>query len=156
MSAFMLTFQCALEGMYGDTSVGKLHNTTFWKNLVSTDPVTENDDGNAGEALNEIKEDPEKAAISNFAMIKKMMRLKKKQDTRPAKDKAKYFTPQTEAIFADNPRYGQYYFDMKNNPEHYQLMTNDMTEEQYAVFEKREIDRADALHHTRMLMEKLI
>ena len=79
--------------MYGDTSVGKLHNTTFWKNLVSTDPVTENDDGNAGDANNETQVDGDKPAISNFAMIKKMMRLKKKQDTRPAKEKAKYFTP---------------------------------------------------------------
>ena len=35
-------------------------------------------------------------------------------------------------------------------------MTNDMTEDQYKVFEKREIDRADALHHTKLLMEKLI
>ena len=142
--------------MYGDTSVGKLHNTTFWKNLVSTDPVTENDDGNTTMAASNEKPDTDKPAISNFAMIKKMMRLKKKQDTRPAQQKVKYYTPQTEAIYADNPRYGQYYFDIKNNPEHYQLMTNDMTEEQYAVFEKREIDRADALHHTRMLMEKLI
>jgi len=62
-------------------------------------------------------------------MIKKMMRLKHKQDNAPAKEKAKYFTPQTRAEFADNPRYGQYYFDMKNNAEHYQLLTNDMTEE---------------------------
>ena len=70
--------------MYGDTSVGKLHNTTFWKNLVSTDPVTENDDGNTTMAASNEKPDTDKPAISNFAMIKKMMRLKKKQDTRPA------------------------------------------------------------------------
>ena len=35
--------------MYGDTSVGKLHNTSFWKNLVSTVPVHDNEDLNAAE-----------------------------------------------------------------------------------------------------------
>ena len=45
---------------------------------------------------------------------------------------------------------------MKNNPEHYQLMTNDMTEEQYQVFALREKNRAAAAHHSRCLMEELI
>lgn len=30
--------------MQGDTSVGNLHETSFWKNLVSTDPEPELDE----------------------------------------------------------------------------------------------------------------
>ena len=61
--------------MHGDTSVGKLHDTSFWKNLVSTDPAPQLDEN--GEAIpgSGLKSDAERA-ISNFAMIKKMMRLK--------------------------------------------------------------------------------
>jgi len=43
----------------------------------------------------------------------------------------------------------QYYFDMKNNREHYELLTSDVTPEQFAIYEDREKLRADALHHTR-------
>lgn len=45
---------------------------------------------------------------------------------------------------------------MQNNPEHYQLMTNDMTKEQFSVFEDREFTRIDAMHETRKGMTKLI
>ena len=40
----------------------------------------------------------------------------------------------------------QYYFDMKNNREHYELLTSDVTPEQFAIYEDREKLRADALH----------
>ena len=41
---------------------------------------------------------------------------------------------------------------MKNNEEHYQLLTNDMTDEQFAVYEEREKVRADERHHSRQIM----
>ena len=50
----------------------------------------------------------------------------------------------------------QYYFDMKNNKEHYELLTSDMTHEQFSVYEDREKLRADALHHTRKIMQEFI
>ena len=50
----------------------------------------------------------------------------------------------------------QYYFDMKNNPEHYQLLTSDLTAEEYAVFEDREKLRADALFYSRKVMQELV
>ena len=49
-----------------------------------------------------------------------------------------------------------YYFDMKNNREHYALMTNDMSEEQYEVFEEREKARIDQLHENKKLMQMLV
>ena len=45
---------------------------------------------------------------------------------------------------------------MKNNPEHYKLMTNDMTEDEFAVFEEREKVRVDAAHYTKKLMQRLL
>ena len=45
---------------------------------------------------------------------------------------------------------------MKNNPEHYQMLTSDMTAEQLAVYEDRERLRADKLHHTRQLIQQLV
>ena len=88
-------------------------------------------------------------------MIKKMMRLKQKQDAMPESEKNTVFVPKTQPIFKDEER-AQYYFDMKNNKEHYQLMTNDLTDEDFKVFEEREKMRADALHHSRKMMRRLI
>ena len=45
---------------------------------------------------------------------------------------------------------------MKNNREHYELLTSDMTPERFEVYEDREKLRADALHHTRQFMQELI
>ena len=99
--------------------------------------------------------EPTKPKVSNFSMIKKMMRLKQKQDAMPESEKNTVFVPKTQPIFKDEER-AQYYFDMKNNKEHYQLMTNDLTDEDFKVFEEREKMRADALHHSRKMMRRLI
>ena len=73
----------------------------------------------------------------------------------PEEEKAFTFTPVTQPKFTTEGR-GKYYFDMKNNPEHYQMLTSDITEEQRAVYEDREKLRADKLHHTRQLIQRLV
>ena len=88
-------------------------------------------------------------------MIKKMMRLKKKQDSVPESEKLKHFIPKNVPEFMSDGR-DKYYFDIKNNKEHYHMMTNDMTDEDYAVFEEREQARIDQLHHTKKLMAMLV
>ena len=50
----------------------------------------------------------------------------------------------------------QYYFDMKGNAEHYRMMTNDMTEEEFAHFAELERQRLEELNTDRIVMEKLI
>ena len=59
--------------MSGDTSVGKLDKTSFWKNLVSSDPIAELDEN--GDPIPGTEPEA-KPTISNFSMVKKMMRLK--------------------------------------------------------------------------------
>ena len=88
-------------------------------------------------------------------MIKKMMRLKQKQDAVPESEKVERFTPKTQPLYTGEGM-EQYYFDMKNNKEHYELLTSDMTPEQFSVYEDREKLRADALHHTRKIMQEFI
>ena len=56
---------------------GKVYKTCFWKGLVSTDPEPEYDENG------ELIEPPEEKTVSNFSMIKRMMRLKAKQDAVP-------------------------------------------------------------------------
>ena len=84
------------------------------------------------------------------------MRLKKRQDAVPEKEKNKKFIPQTQPIYGTEEKKGKYYFDMQNNPEHYQLMTNDMTAEQFEVFETRENIRIDAMYESRQKMTRVI
>ena len=124
-------------------------NRGYWKGLVSmSDPDPPLDeDGNPIEV--------KKPEISSFKMIKKMMRLKAKQDSVPESERIKYFIPKSHPEFTADGK-DQYYFDMKNNEEHYQMLTNDMNEEQFEVFEQREKERIDALHHSRKLMHILV
>ena len=60
---------------------------------------------------------PEKT-LSSFAIIKKMMRLKEKQDQMPEEEKKLTFTPTVQPEFTENGK-DIYYFDIKNNKEHY-------------------------------------
>ena len=68
----------------------KLHKTTFWKDLVRAEPEAELDEW--GEP---IPVQPEKE-LTSFQMIKKMMRLKQKQDTMPESEKVERFTPKIQ------------------------------------------------------------
>ena len=88
-------------------------------------------------------------------MIKRMMRLKQKQDATPEHEKVERFTPKIKPAYVGDGK-EQYYFDMKNNREHYELLTSDMPPERFAVYEDREKLRADALHHTRQFMQELV
>ena len=104
---------------------GKVYKTCFWKGLVSTDPEPEYDENG------DLIETPEEhKQVSNFSMIKRMMRLKAKQDAVPESEKVVQFIPQVHPEFVHEGK-DKYYFDMKNNEEHYQLLTNDMTDEQF-------------------------
>lgn len=104
-------------------------------------------------------------------MIKKMMRLKKKQENLPESEKVKNFIPKVFPDFMSDGKEkanlmknqtkqkipsNKYYFDLKNNKEHYHMLTNDMTDEEYSVFEERERSRVDELHHSRKLMASLV
>ena len=93
-------------------NVSKLHEREFWKGLVSSSdpdpPLDEN-----GEPI----EVPEKT-LSSFAIIKKMMRLKEKQDQMPESEKKLTFTPTVQPEFTENGK-DIYYFDIQNNKEHY-------------------------------------
>ena len=123
----------------------KLYQTKFWKGLIKEESDTELDE--FGEP---VYKKPEKE-LTSFQMIKKMMRLKQKQDAMPEHEKVERFTPRIQPLFTNEGK-EQYYFDMKNNREHYELLTSDMTPEQFAVYEDRERLRADALFHSRKIM----
>lgn len=73
----------------------------------------------------------------------------------PESEKVERFTPKIQPMFTSNGK-DRYYFDMKNNREHYELLTSDVTPEQFAVYEDREKLRVDALHHSRQMMQELI
>jgi len=45
---------------------------------------------------------------------------------------------------------------MKNNVEHYRMMTNDMTDEQFGFFAQKNKDRLDEINASRILMQRLI
>ena len=70
----------------GDKS--KVYKTCFWKGLVSTDPEPEYDEN--GELIEPPEEEKQ---VSNFSMIKRMMKLKAKQDAVPESEKIKHFIP---------------------------------------------------------------
>lgn len=122
----------------------------FWKGLVSmSDPdMALDEEGNPIEAQ-------AKPSITSFQMIKKMMRLKNKQENLPESERIKNFVPKNQPEYTSDGK-DKYYFDLKNNKEHYAMMTNDMSDEQYAVFEERERTRVDELHHSRKLMAMLV
>ena len=96
---------------------------------------------------------PNKKELTSFQLIKKMLRLKAKQEARPEYDPS--FTPNCHPEFLSDGK-DQYYFDMKGNEEHYQMLTNDMTDKEFHKFEEREKLRADARHHERKLMKKFV
>ena len=73
----------------------------------------------------------------------------------PEEEKRLTFEPQIKPAFTADGK-DKYYFDMKNNKEHYQMMTNDMTDEDFAVFEEREKARNDALHHSRKIIQRIL
>lgn len=45
---------------------------------------------------------------------------------------------------------------MYGNKEHYAMLTNDMTDEQFEVFRERERDRINKVDNSRKLMQKLV
>ena len=108
--------------MKQDGHNAKLHKTTFWKDLVRAEPEAELDE--FGEPL-PVK--PEKE-LTSFQMIKRMMRLKQKQDAMPEHEKVERFTPKIKPQYVGDGK-EQYYFDMKNNREHNELLTGEMTPE---------------------------
>lgn len=56
-----------------------------------------------------------------------MMRLKARQSALPDKETAKKFVPTRWPEFTGDGK-DKYYFDIKNNKDHYAMLTNDMTD----------------------------
>ena len=84
-----------------------------------------------------------------------MMRLKAKQDAVPQSERVKQFVPQNLPEYTQDGG-DKYYFDMYGNKEHYAMLTNDMTDEQFEVFRERERDRINKVDNSRKLMQKLV
>jgi len=96
-----------------------------------------------------------KPEFTSFQMVKKMLRLKERQSAQTEAEKSKFFEPKTLPELQGDGK-DKYYFDIKNNAEHYRMITNDMTDEEFKVFEEREKERIDAIHHTRNQILRLV
>lgn len=100
----------------------------FWKGLVSMSADHEIQLDEDGIPIETTHDEKPKADITSFQIIKKMMRVKARQEAVPASERAKYFVPKLQPEFTTDGK-DAYYFDLKNNKEHYAMMTNDMNEE---------------------------
>lgn len=63
---------------------------------------------------------------------------------------------QQPVFSAEDGENNKFYFDIKNNKEHYALLTNDMTEEQFSIFKQREKERIDQEQYSKIMMNKMI
>ena len=74
------------------------------------DPMADSDHSSNVGSLDENGQEK----LSDFDLIKKMMRIKARREADPNHDGAKIFTPKNQPLFVENGK-DKYYFDIKSN-----------------------------------------